>query len=916
MKATKFMMFMAAVVAMIFMAVACSEKNTIEPEEPSKPDTPVNKDDWHTVPASGGDISVDNFTLSLPSGTFTTEQKVAVTQLKKGQLCGDNEVSAFYQVTTPLTTHKPLTVKVASEDLGEGISLVMHEDGYTQSGVGTVPSNVYMETTYANGAYTATIPEMSNGDGDETLSFAVGLVKVPTIGKAETRGLFDEPTIAKGEVNGVKYALYASPSATSNDDAWLAIGDEIHAIVTQSIEQSLQLLFDMGFTLKTPLFEKRTVPFYYMKFDDSKIYGQHIASKRHFKYSIIGLGVDPIASALSSPTFDPTDLKTTIIHELFHLFQYDMDPREQFNKGAGYYMGNMSILYEMGSVWSEQFMNNGELNATFIYEQITPDTKLGMGMEKERLNNNMQEQGYTLGPWLHYILGEMKSQKLLHEGKHPVFELFDIFSKKWTYWLGTYNTYNIIQEWLDSYKSAELTYWWSMDEYYLKLWQGQVVKGFNIHDAYKALSTTRTTFENTFTKLSADGECYPYGCWADKFKMKNYKGIDLSHKELVVKQENRGVKTYLLTANEQGRVAKINVKEEGFLPKSCYQGGSIVLSGKELEALRRSDGTFNLEVFVITMPVDSPTLPEAEKGKMLPSHVTVELRDAVESNYHLTVKPRVLEFDTEGGEQKITVNKGSFKLCNCFWENNTTQWGEKAQYDNDSTIVVTFPKNETEEERTATLVVWGANKDYDQLDMATDVHDTVKVVIRQKGQAKVPLFRYVMLNFSVFNTGPNATHQVPQIKEGETVWDNGTKKVDKIATVREGNTLRVTATSLTTRGGDEPLRKEITISFTLNGFDGSTSWWNTTYITDLSYKEYWSTYNGYYYELGVDKVAFRDYSRWSDNLLRFQSKYPNLSITNYLDKKVYDDYTEMEWNYSLSDLRLREGNWVDVEIHE
>ena len=96
----------------------------------------------------------------------------------------------------------------------------------------------------------------------------------------------------------------------------------------------------------------------------------------------------------------------------------------------------------------------------------------------------------------------------------------------------------------------------------------------------------------------------------------------------------------------------------------------------------------------------------------------------------LEVKPKVLEFKAEGGEQAITVKKGYFQLSNCFWEENQ-QWGWSTQFDNDSTIVVTLPENQTTEERTTSLIIWAANKPYNQLDMEKDVFDTVMVTVRQ-----------------------------------------------------------------------------------------------------------------------------------------------------------------------------------------
>lgn len=48
------------------------------------PEVPVNKDDWQTIPASGGTITKDSISIAFPSGTFMSDSKVAITEVKKG----------------------------------------------------------------------------------------------------------------------------------------------------------------------------------------------------------------------------------------------------------------------------------------------------------------------------------------------------------------------------------------------------------------------------------------------------------------------------------------------------------------------------------------------------------------------------------------------------------------------------------------------------------------------------------------------------------------------------------------------------------------------------------------------------------------------------------------------------------------
>ena len=83
---------------------ACSDSD--DPEVPDKPDTPVtpvNPEDYQAVPVSGGTIEKGDIAITFPSGTFTKDEQVAITEVKKGEIGGKNEASPFYQVTMPCT---------------------------------------------------------------------------------------------------------------------------------------------------------------------------------------------------------------------------------------------------------------------------------------------------------------------------------------------------------------------------------------------------------------------------------------------------------------------------------------------------------------------------------------------------------------------------------------------------------------------------------------------------------------------------------------------------------------------------------------------------------------------------------------------------------------------------------------------
>lgn len=82
--------WLAAMMAVVFILglTACgSSEGSDDPDKPEipKPETPIADGDWLTIPAAGGTIEKGDITLTFPSGTFSKETKVAVTEVRKGR---------------------------------------------------------------------------------------------------------------------------------------------------------------------------------------------------------------------------------------------------------------------------------------------------------------------------------------------------------------------------------------------------------------------------------------------------------------------------------------------------------------------------------------------------------------------------------------------------------------------------------------------------------------------------------------------------------------------------------------------------------------------------------------------------------------------------------------------------------------
>ena len=70
---------------------ACGSSEGPSEDEPNKPkpEVPVDDGDWQTVPATGGTIEKGDITITFPSGTFSKDTKVAISDVRKGETCGE-----------------------------------------------------------------------------------------------------------------------------------------------------------------------------------------------------------------------------------------------------------------------------------------------------------------------------------------------------------------------------------------------------------------------------------------------------------------------------------------------------------------------------------------------------------------------------------------------------------------------------------------------------------------------------------------------------------------------------------------------------------------------------------------------------------------------------------------------------------
>ncbi len=631
---------------MLFSMAACGEKGddvTNEAEGP-KPPTTVDDNDWQTVASSGGTIEKDSISITFPSGTFSGDTKVAISNVSKGKIYGDLEVSPFYQITMPITTKKATTIKIKSQKLDDDVSFIFHSTSFSRHGGTYSDSDIILESSYSNGEYSVTLPVFDNDDETNTSYFAIGLARTITSDDI-TRS---SKPVEKGTVNGVKWELYIDPSAKAYNFYNEVVNVRELPKIRKYIEDAITKITDLGFKLA---YSDRVIYYYIRSKDES--WGEFKQSFWADSYSYIDISVEHLFYAKQDK--DEFSMPCTVLHETFHYFQSNYDPRSAKDKAGGYPAGaavdNENIIYEMGAIWIEQYANNGQLNANYLKEIVFKKAfyqgdksdgkgdKLGFGLELERWgggsagwqNKNViasnQQQGYTMGPLIYYITTMMKDYGFRNKS---ILELYELFNKNWK--SGTHNTYYILNDWLTmpTHNAGYLLENSNFDDYWLELWQGKLVKDFSLTSIFS--NNNNFKIEDKNGKYVFGDDLYQFGCGVRKVALTGFKDTPLDDKELVIKQENTSVHSYVVIASKKSNYKTFLPVTKGGEIRCINQGDSIVIKGSTLETLREDDGTIQTHFYIIS----TNWFNTLHNTAIYPYKVSIELRDKEEDVNNVT----------------------------------------------------------------------------------------------------------------------------------------------------------------------------------------------------------------------------------------------------------------------------------------
>ena len=651
MKTTGRLLRLMAALAMLFSISACSDSKSDEIGK-TTPKDPVSDDGWQIVPASGGTIEKDDMTIEFPSGTFSSDTKVTITKAKKGETFGKYEVSEAYKVTLPATLKKAIKVRIKGEKAND-VSLFLMTRGFNISMLSDTDIESELETQYASGEYSTTLPAVDNGEDPGEAFFTIGLAHQPEGASQSTRS-----PIYGGTVKNVNYEVKI-PIMTwlKYDSGTLDKLEQLSPKIRDWTKEALQKIFDLGFEIDASwtLNGKRNLFIYYVQGDD---WGGFSQDWLWNDLSSVELGI----GKLLNPKTTEADIKCTIIHELFHFVQSYYDPRVAFSKGRPFQTcGEELIMYEMGAVWSEHLMNNGQLNADFINKNLYVVTKDRLSITdaqelrntytpyEEFINDSYQDQGYGIAPMLYYLCStkEMKDFKF---DNTSILELHEIWKDQMK--SNTFTVMNALDKWISINHDSSFLMGDMIDDYYLKLWKGELVKGFSISSYYhseneKANKNPDHVYDNKTGLVLFKGNCPPYGCSIKMINLLDFKNKSLKDKEIVIKNLTEGMQTYLLVTDKSSKYTKFIQSK-----KSSREGDSIVVSGSTLEKLRLNGGDYDHSFYLVTTRTSNFYTDHGTK----PYTVNVDFRDAPKELPNITVNNIIIQANNY---KKVSFTRGS-----------------------------------------------------------------------------------------------------------------------------------------------------------------------------------------------------------------------------------------------------------------
>lgn len=658
---------MAAIVAMMFLTMACSDSNDKDPTKPDNPEPPTNNGDWHVVPAGGGTIQKGDITLQFDAATFSSDVQVAVSETNADDIAKKPR-SKFYQVTLPESGNsRPFTIRLKCDGSTNNVLPFVKTIAWDMHSGKTSPIIFDIDATVSNGEIVATIPELSS-DGEEKPYFTIGLGECFSIEDA-----------ARTRADNFQYEVKARAwDLGYNKDKY----KKIREIVNTAIPESSKQLESLGFNTKAKVTYIFSIPSVIKDLEDA--WGIHKPAWYGKAWNMVYLNREKFFAYIDNPNDDMLNqLKATIIHETLHaITNINHDPRSAYSICKQGAKGNdWSQFDEALGCWVEKFISAKEISENtqkwqknFILEFYPHD----------RNQTACRECGYGMASFIEFM-----AQKA---GDKEIVNIYKAFKNPSTDFRAVLKSF-LSEKGIDFFNTV------SYYDFAYKVMKKEIVPQINIDDC-------------VFFQDGKEGQTDIM-----KEKVYTYKANAYNYGVLVHKLNISA--TFLKTY--QDSVINITQKEDGVLTRVYYsKKDDIELLG---ECTKDESVKINVANICNMTGVDIASVPPMGALKLyfvttrkifkddyssLPSEITIK----IEEQGSFKVSPTSLHFEASGGKQDVKIEQSGFKYQDGWAVDSCKSWVSVSK--KDGGLSVSVKSNDTSKKRMGRIVACVSHQEIKQ----------------------------------------------------------------------------------------------------------------------------------------------------------------------------------------------------------
>ncbi|MCP5061394.1 MAG: hypothetical protein GY936_02900 [Ignavibacteriae bacterium] len=371
----KFLIF----VAIMILLFSCDINDIFNDEDEDEKEEVRNTIE---VGPSGGTINVDDISISIPPGSFAEVTNIKISSVPN---TGDDAdiVTRIYSVEgIPTQFSKPIDISIKhSGNISDKSYLIVQEESYIPSLGGSSVSNNYFEAIISGDSIKCQIPAKSTD-----LAKVVSAVDIndDSVWKLVATTRKKNHTTSNNHFN----IVYSSNKDNISDI--IALG--------QFLEDAYTKIQGLGFS-----YSRRTTWPVQVSIENLANADYGLFNASYWSYNRDYMRFNRIHLS------DQIAMKTTAIHEFFHLVQYLYDSRFAFNRAG--FQSPQHWFNEACAVWSEELVTNSKYISSTkgSFTAKSPFKGLHAGSEID-----VSEHGYGMSAFVKYIVGKYGQNVLVN----------------------------------------------------------------------------------------------------------------------------------------------------------------------------------------------------------------------------------------------------------------------------------------------------------------------------------------------------------------------------------------------------------------------------------------------------------------------------------------------------------------------